>query len=41
VSLSNRDLSANGINRLGIWADDKNGFVNYLDFRVFADVPIS
>lgn len=32
---------AGGINKLGIWASDWGGWVHYLDFRVFADVPIS
>jgi hypothetical protein len=30
-----------GINKLGIWAWDYGGWVNYLDYRVYADVPIS
>ncbi|HSW27913.1 MAG TPA: hypothetical protein VLH75_00350 [Longimicrobiales bacterium] len=39
-SVADRDLSADGVNRFGIWADDYGGYVNYLDFRVLADVPI-
>ena len=34
-------IVAGGINKLGIWASDWGGWVHYLDFRIFADVPIS
>lgn len=34
-------LAADGNNRLGVWADDKGGFVNWLDVRVYAEVPVS
>lgn len=30
-----------GVNKLGVWAWDYGQYVNFLDFRVFADVPIS
>ena len=32
-------LSPDGMNKLGVWASDSGGYVNYLDFRVFAEVP--
>lgn len=34
-------LAADGNNRLGVWAYDAGGFVNWLDVRVFAEVPVS
>jgi hypothetical protein len=34
-------LTLGGINKLGVWASDSGGYVNYLDVRVFAEVPIS
>ncbi len=34
-------IVSGGLNRFGIWAWDYGTYVNYLDFRVFADVPVS
>lgn len=33
-------LSGGALNALGVWAADAGGFVNYLDVRVFAEVPL-
>lgn len=41
VSVPKNVLLAGGWNMIGIWAADPGGYVNYLDFRVFAEVPIS
>lgn len=41
VSIPDRFLARDGMNKLAVWAEDGTGGANFLDFRVFADVPIS